>query len=471
MAPPGTKAIIYKDSDTRASWAPHGLDAWLLGPSKDHYHCHLYYVPKMQGYKVSGSANLFPQHCMAPTYTPELHVQELSSKLQHNLFALSRKQRNMMVIKSLARHLDAYITGTLIPPQEQMAEERVEAVEQQRVMDIIPITTNPAIQRVSNTPVIPTTNNPTATRILQTKMRTHQCHTCNNMPGVLPKITRSHLMPPILAPAPLVPTAKQIQVIKKRAQQNTLTTNDKTPRRSTHLQIIPPMSLPRLCINRIISQEAINNLIMDNLINDTTSFTPMKLCPPPLPPVNYEHHAMPMIHPTTGELISSYKRLMNNPDTAEVWMTAFRKDFGGMSQGDNKTGQKGNDVMFVMSLQDIPNIPKDRVVTYARVVVDHHPQKTDPNRIRITAGGNLINYPGMLMTQTADITTSNFRWNSVLSTPGAKYMCLDIKNFYLLAPLDRYEYMCIPFTLFPPWIVEQYGLANKIHNGHIYLEM
>jgi hypothetical protein len=46
MAPLGTKAIIYEDSDTCASWALHGLDAWFLGPSKDHYRCHLYFVPK-----------------------------------------------------------------------------------------------------------------------------------------------------------------------------------------------------------------------------------------------------------------------------------------------------------------------------------------------------------------------------------------------------------------------------------------
>jgi hypothetical protein len=38
----------------------------------------------------------------------------------------------------------------------------------------------------------------------------------------------------------------------------------------------------------------------------------------------------------------------------------------------------------------------------------------------------------------------------VLSMPGAKYMCLVIKNFYLSAPLDRFEYMRIPFALFPP---------------------
>jgi hypothetical protein len=29
-------------------------------------------------------------------------------------------------------------------------------------------------------------------------------------------------------------------------------------------------------------------------------------------------------------------------------MTAFGKDFGGMSQGDNKTGQVGTNAMFVM---------------------------------------------------------------------------------------------------------------------------
>ena len=125
------------------------------------------------------------------------------------------------------------------------------------------------------------------------------------------------------------------------------------------------MSLPRLRNNRIISQEAINNLIMDNLIDDMTNFTPMNLCPPPSPPINYKHYAMPMIHPTTRELISSYKRLVNDPNTVEVWMTAFGKDFGGISQGDNKTSQKGTNVMFVMSPQDIPNILEDCVVTYA----------------------------------------------------------------------------------------------------------
>jgi hypothetical protein len=178
-----------------------------------------------------------------------------------------------------------------------------------------------------------------------------------------------------------------------------------------------------------------------------------------------------MVHPVTGKTITSYKKLMKDPVTQETWMMAIGKDFGGMSQGDNKTRQVGTNGMFVMDPKDIPNIPADRTVTYANVVADFRPQKEDPHRIRITAGGNLINYPGELTTQTADITRSKLHWNSVLSTQKAKYMCLDLKKFYLSAPLDRYEYMRSPLELFPPWIVAQYDLLTKVHRGHIYLEM
>ena len=78
---------------------------------------------------------------------------------------------------------------------------------------------------------------------------------------------------------------------------------------------------------------------------------------------NLEHLAMPMIHPTTGEMISSYKKLMNDPATMEIWQTAFGKDFGGMAQADNKTGQKGTNAIFVMTHEEILLIPADRTIT------------------------------------------------------------------------------------------------------------
>jgi hypothetical protein len=123
------------------------------------------------------------------------------------------------------------------------------------------------------------------------------------------------------------------------------------------------------------------------------------------------------------------------------------------------------------STKDVPNIPKNQPPTYAKVVVTYCPQKENPYQIRITAGGNLINYPGKLTTPTADMTTAKLHWNSVLSTPNACYMCLNIGNFYLSATLDRYEYMKMPISLFPPWTIKQYDLLNKVVKEFVYLQM
>ena len=84
---------------------------------------------------------------------------------------------------------------------------------------------------------------------------------------------------------------------------------------------------------------------------------------------------------------------------------------------------------MVLNHKEIRNILTDRTVTYANIVVDYCPQKEDPDRVRITAGGNLISYPGELTTRTANLTTSKILWNSVLSTENGKYMCIDIICF------------------------------------------
>ncbi len=124
-----------------------------------------------------------------------------------------------------------------------------------------------------------------------------------------------------------------------------------------------------------------------------------------------------------------------------------------------------------MKPEEVNHAPATKLATYANVVVDYWAQKDNPYQIQITAGGNLINYPGELTMQTADIMTSKLHWNSVLSTQQAKYMCLDLKNFYLSTPIDQYEYMRIPIGLFPSWIVAQYDLLRKVVKGQIYLEM
>ena len=141
---------------------------------------------------------------------------------------------------------------------------------------------------------------------------------------------------------------------------------------------------------------------------------------------------------------------MGVPATKEVWQTAFGKDFGGMAQGDEKTGQKGTNSMFVMNQAEIQQANNEKkTFTYAKNVVDFRPQKDGPHCIHITAGGNLIKYLGGMSTRTADLTMSKLLWNSVISTRSAKYMCLDITNLYLTAALNYFKYMKMPLAVSP----------------------
>ena len=88
-------------------------------------------------------------------------------------------------------------------------------------------------------------------------------------------------------------------------------------------------------------------------------------------------------------------------------------------------------------------------------------EKKDPNRCRITVGGNMTNYPGDCGTPTADLLTVKILLNSVISTEGARFMILDISNFYLMTPLNRKEYVKMKLSDFPESVMSHYNLGEK----------
>jgi hypothetical protein len=140
----------------------------------------------------------------------------------------------------------------------------------------------------------------------------------------------------------------------------------------------------------------------------------------------------------TGDMLE-YRQLVKKPKYRDMWTKAFGKEIGRLAQG-QKGVVEGTDALNFIPYS---NVPADRRkdVTYARICANYRPEKADPNRIRITLGGNLVNYPGDVGTRTADLLTVKLLLNSVISTPGAKFMSLHISNFYLMAPMDRPEYV------------------------------
>eukprot|EP00804_Cyclotella_cryptica_P019885 CCRYP_007803-RA/>CCRYP_007803-RA protein AED:0.34 eAED:0.24 QI:0/0/0/1/0/0.66/3/0/610 len=122
-----------------------------------------------------------------------------------------------------------------------------------------------------------------------------------------------------------------------------------------------------------------------------------------------------------------------------IWKNAYGKELGRLAQGIPGTVKGTNTIVFIAYNEIPPQRRKD--VTYGRIVANYRPEKEDPYRIRLTVGGNRITYPGDCGTPTADMLTTKILLNSVISTIGARFMTIDIKDFYLNTPMVRPEYM------------------------------
>ena len=50
-------------------------------------------------------------------------------------------------------------------------------------------------------------------------------------------------------------------------------------------------------------------------------------------------------------------------------------------------------------------------------------------------------------------------------------MTLDVKNFYLNTPMERFEYVRIRIEDIPEEIITEYNLREKVCNGNTYVEI
>jgi hypothetical protein len=119
-------------------------------------------------------------------------------------------------------------------------------------------------------------------------------------------------------------------------------------------------------------------------------------------------------------------------------------------------------------------VPKDcqNDITYGRIVVALRPQKKEQVRTRLTVSGNLIDCPWEVTTPTSDLTTAKLLFNSVVSTPGAVFVVMDVKNFYLNTPMECPEFMRLPLKLIPTEIIDKYNLREKADdNGWVYVRI
>jgi hypothetical protein len=172
-----------------------------------------------------------------------------------------------------------------------------------------------------------------------------------------------------------------------------------------------------------------------------------------------------VIHPITGKEMQ-YKDLMKDPDLGPLFEIDLSNELGRICQGIRDIA--GTNTAFFI---DLTSIPKDRKITYGKLVCNFKPNKHEKHRVRLTVGGDRLDYSGNTATSTTDITTFKILINSTFSTQEAKMMMMDITNYYVGIRLPTYEYMRLPISFLPLDIIEKYDLTRLAVNSGVYLEI
>ena len=130
----------------------------------------------------------------------------------------------------------------------------------------------------------------------------------------------------------------------------------------------------------------------------------------------------------------------------DIWNKSSSNEFGRLAQG-NKFGVKFRDVMEFITKSDLPN---DCKVTYASFVLDYRPLKSEKWRVRLVVGGDRLPYPHDAGSPATLLLETKLIINSVISDAkkGARFMSLDLKDFFLMSPMPVPEYMKIHIKTF-----------------------
>ena len=151
------------------------------------------------------------------------------------------------------------------------------------------------------------------------------------------------------------------------------------------------------------------------------------------------------------------------------WQLSSPNEFGRLANGVGGRIKGTNTIKFIR-MQDVKK-GRMKDVTYGQFLCLVWPEKAEPNRTRFVVGGDRINYPGEVGTSTAEILVAKILYNSVISTKNARFMTMDIANFYLMTPLSRPEYICVSIRDIPEEIIQEYNLKSIVtDDGMIYIE-
>ena len=452
LTPIGVKVEMHVMPDVRKTYNPHSVSGYCIGTSLKHYRCYRIWVTDTRNVRVGNTVFFKHKYLTMPTITNAdallQAASDMSTALQGGV-AQSLETRDaiaalMKIFKKNAE--EAKLAEDAANPQrvrmQRAAEQRV-ALEKEHAAE-----------------------QDRADRESSTSMRTARDENSQPTSVVVDDDEEEEEVVALEMEAAPLEVEYPINTTTNNNNNNNPSLNvisqdeaDDAPANNTRSR--------RSSSPTSITQEA---MLMSIDIMKSNKITPSKLAQRKFPLALLCVFAGAVLDSATGEMLE-YRHLIKRPQYKDTWMNkSFGDEVGRLAQGRKQTGIEGTNTLFFINFEQIP---RDRIkdITYDRICCNVRPEKDDPNRTRITVGGNNITKTIDCGTPTADLLTVKLLFNSIVSTPDAKFMSIDIKNFYLNTPMDRYEYMRMKLSNFPQDIIDEYNLMEKERNGYVYVEI
>lgn len=480
LAPPGIRVLVHEKPDKRSTWSPHASDGWYVGPATESYRCYRVWMWETHRERIADTVTWFPTKVTMPLASSVDLVIAGARDIVHALNNPSPGSPLAPLSDSHASALRELTTILINDPVRVPAEERSTApVDTAIAIDNSTPTddTDNSTQQDATTPqtVRKVSFDPTLPPPKSSSLPRH-----NETTSASPlRVEKWHPATPLRvnddeqeeAPATATYTnSTGYQGRRRRKQSKRNATTQPVTAPTAAPASIPPT--PKEPSRRTASHQHFTRsqqprgrfIASSDTIYHAANFLHAQLSE--RGSHSQKYRANKAIHPDTGEL-AEYSKLRTSSMGSE-WEAAAADEFGRLAQGNLPHMPTGTDTIHFIH---VSQLPKGRIATYAKFVSADKPNKANIYRIRLTVGGDRIIYEGIVSTKTADLTCTKIIINSVLSTDGARYMTVDIKDFYLKTPMATYEYMRIAVRDIPATIMEQYNLHDLVHNGYVYVEI
>jgi hypothetical protein len=483
IAPFGMRVLIHDKATVRKSWDTHGTPGYYLSPALLHYRCYNTFSIDTQTKRITDTVEWLPEKFKMPgsssTEILTAAIQDVRNAFQsiidHKLHDEGRTTEEMQKTQQSLTTALSEVTNMFHPTgHTAVQEQRVHTPNTEdtaRIEKILDDIVHNTVQEER----VPAPNTAREERVVTHATHTHEAHAedmAHEDQGTLTQhetTDRQHTHAPSGTQEVRPNSISQDTAALKRVNWANM------PNISDRMQeelkdCIEKNILTEEDIDKWIANEHRNSMGTGqaNMIHQVHRDKNHHFDIPPGANTGTTHYSnMTLNLDEQGKKLTIHtaKRGSNKPN----WEIAEEEEF------DRLIGTETTRPIW----------PKDQPMDRRKDTTYYNPQTKETindeskktYRVRGTIGGDKINYPGEVSAQTANMESVKILVQGVLHDRHVKkqseteFITLDIKDYYLGAPLDRPEYVRIHRKFIPQKTIDKYNLEQYMHNDSVLFEV